>query len=257
MSFQLSSLLFKRKPRTAAVSVNLAENPETLAEVIQNPLINSLKSDIARVEAKLKESSINLGRNHPQTVRTQAELGSLRKQLASETRHIHSSIGTSFEVGKHKETDLLAAMEKQKEKVLELNKQRDLVNVLKRDVEAAQRNFEGVSHRSAQTRLESVSVQTNIATLNPASIPTDPSRPKILLYLLASIFFGTVLGVAVAFGLELRSRRVRSVEDLMEAVQVPVFEIIPAAESLPPLRKPAHKFLRSKAPRRVLGAGTS
>ena len=224
---------------------------------MQNPLINSLKSDIARVEAKLQESSINLGRNHPQTMRAQAELAPLENRLASETRHIHSSIGTSFEVGKHKEKELLEAMEIQKKRVLELNKQRDQISVLKRDVEAAQRNFESVSHRSAQTRLESLSVQTNISTLNPASIPTDPSRPRILLYLLASIFFGTVLGVAVAFGLELRSRRVRSVEDLMEAVQVPVFEIIPAAESSPPLRKSAHKFLRSKAPRRALGAGTS
>jgi succinoglycan biosynthesis transport protein ExoP len=233
------------------------ENPETLAEVIQNPLINSLKSDIHRLEAKLNESSMNLGRNHPQTKRAQTELVSLKSKLAAETRNIHSSFGTSYEVGKHREKDILEAMERQKEKVLDLNRQRDQISVLKRDVEVAQRNFEGVSHRSAQTRLESVSVQTNIATLNPASVPTDPSHPRILLNLLASIFFGTVLGVAVAFGLELRNRRVRSIEDLMDAVQMPVFEVIPAVESLPRPRKRANKFLGSKAPRRALGAGTS
>ena len=145
-----------------------AENPETLAEVMQNPLINSLKADIARLDAKLQESSVNLGRNHPQTQRAQSELASLRNRLASETRHIHSSISTSYEVGKRKEEELLEAIERQKKHVLDLNRQRDQISVLQRDVEAAQRNFEAVSQRSAHTRLESLAVQTNIAILKPA-----------------------------------------------------------------------------------------
>lgn len=233
-----------------------AENPETLAEVIQNPLINSLKSDIARLEAKLQESNVHLGVNHPQTKRAQSELASLRNKLSSETRHIHSSIGTSYQVGMHKEKDLLEAMERQKGKVLELNRQRDQISVLKRDAEAAQRNFEGVSQRSSQTRLESASVQTNIATLNPASIPTQPSKPRILLNLLISIFIGTVLGVGIALGLELANRRVRSIEDLMEAIEAPVLEIIPSAASLPLAHRFSTKLLRSKASRRALGAET-
>ena len=84
-------------------------------------------------------------------------------------------------------------MERQKKHVLELNKQRDQISVLQRDVEAAQRNFEAVSQRSAQTRLESLAVQTNISILNPASIPTEHSRPRILLNVLISIFLGTLL----------------------------------------------------------------
>ena len=68
---------------------------------------------------------MNLGRNHPQTKRAQSELASLRNRLASETRHVHSSLGTSYQVGKQKEKELLEAMEIQKKRVLELNRQRD------------------------------------------------------------------------------------------------------------------------------------
>ena len=231
-----------------------AENPETLAEVMQNPLINNLKSDIARLEAKLHESSINLGRNHPQTRRAQAELASLKNKLASETRQIHSSIGTTYQVGKHKEKELLDAMDVQKKHVLELNRQRDQINVLQRDVEAAQRNFESVSQRFAQTRLESHSVQTNISRLNPAAIPTEPSRPRILLNLLISVFLGPLLGVGLALILELFNRRVRSVDDLAEAIDLPVFETIPSALALPPVRRFSNKLPRQKASRRALGA---
>jgi len=107
---------------------------------------------------------------------------------------------------------LLEAMDIQKKRVLELNRQRDEISVLKRDVEAAQRSFEGVSQRSAQTRLESHSMQTNISPLNPAPVPTEHSRPRILLNLLVSVFLGPLLGVGLALMLELANRRVRSAD---------------------------------------------
>ncbi|WP_025040954.1 chain length determinant protein EpsF [Nitrosospira briensis] len=203
-----------------------AGNSETLAEVMQSPMINMLKSDIARLEAKHNESNVNLGVNHPQTKRTETELASLRRRLASETRQISDSISTSYEVGKQKEKELLEAMESQKKRILELNKERDEIAVLKRDVEAAQHTFEGVSQRSAQTRLESLSAQTNIAILNPATIPTKHSRPRILLNVLISIFLGTLLGIGIALMLELSSRCVRSSEDLIQVIDLPVLAVI-------------------------------
>jgi len=235
-----------------------AGGSDTLAEVMQNPLINGLKSDIARLDAKLQESNINLGKNHPQTLRTESELASLRAKLAHETRQISSSLGTSYNVGKQKETELLEAIETQKTRVLALNKQRDDVSVLKRDVESAQRAFEGVSQRSAQTRLESLSVQTNAVVLNPASEPTEHSKPKILLNVLVSIFLGTLLGVGAALMLELGNRRVRSAEDLAEAIELPVLASI--ASTAPPLtlRQTLRSvFSRRKAPQPELAAAAS
>jgi succinoglycan biosynthesis transport protein ExoP len=231
-----------------------ADSSGTLSEVMQNPLINSLKSDIARLEAKLHESGVNLGRNHPQTKRSQSELASLKRKLASETHQIHGSIGTSYEVGKQKEKELLEAMERQKKRVLELNRERDQISVLQRDVEAAQRTFEGVSQRSAQTRLESLAVQTNIAMLNPASIPTEHSKPRILLNVLISIFLGTLLGVSIALIIELRNRRVRSLEDLIEVIDLPVLATISSAGSRSTLRRFPRGLSRHKAPRQALEA---
>jgi len=219
-----------------------AAGSETLAEVMQSPLINGLKSDIARLEAKQQESNVNLGKNHPQTLRAESELASLRTRLDSETRKISSSLGTSYQVGKQKEKELLEAMETQKTRVLDLNKQRDEMSVLKRDVESAQRAFEGVSQRSAQTRLESLSVQTNAVVLNPASEPTDPSKPRIFLNVLISIFLGTLLGVGAALMLELVNRRVRSAEDLSEAIDLPVLATIASTEPPPGLREILRRF---------------
>ena len=204
-------------------------NVDTLAEVMQSPVIMNLKSDIARLDAKLQESNVNLGKNHPQTQRTESELASLKAKLDAETKQISTSIGTTLSVSRQKEKELMDAIALQKTKVLDLNKQRDELTVLKRDVDTAQRDFEQVSMRSSQTRLESLSSQTNIAILNAASEPLEPSRPKILLNVLVAVFLGTLLGVGLALMRELGNRRVRSAEDLMEVIGLPLLASIPHA----------------------------
>ena len=205
---------------------------DTVAEVMQNPLINGLKADIARLEAKLTEGNINLGRNHPQTQRTEAELATLKAQLDGETRKITSSIETTYQVSKQREQQLQSALASQKVRVLALNKQRDELNVLRRDIESAQRAFELVSQRASQTNIESQTNQTNIAVLNPATAPSLPSKPKVLLNILVSIFLGTLLGVGLALMLELAQRRVRSAQDLVDALDLPVLGCISSAAGM-------------------------
>ena len=195
---------------------------DTVSEVMQSPLINGLKADIARLEAKLTESSGNLGKNHPQTQRSEAELATLKAQLDSETRKITSSIETTYQVSKQREAQLQGALAGQKSRVLALNKQRDELNVLRRDIESAQRTFEVLSQRASQTNIESQTNQTNIAVLNPATAPADPSKPKVFLNILVSIFLGTLLGVGLALMLELANRRVRSAQDLADALNMPL-----------------------------------
>lgn len=202
---------------------------DTVAEVMQSSLINGLKMDIARVEAKLTESNINLGKNHPQTQRTESELATLKTQLEAETRKITSSIETTYQVGKQREKQLKSALSSQKRKVLKINKQRDELNVLRRDIESAQRAFEMVSQRASQTNIESQTNQTNIAVLNPASAPTEPSKPRVFLNVLVSIFLGTLLGVGLGLMLELGQRYVRSAQDLADALELPVLGSIGSA----------------------------
>ena len=204
---------------------------DTVAEVMQSTLINGLKADIARLEAKVNENNINLGVNHPLRQRAEAELSSLRNRLVSESNRISASIETAYRVGKDRERELQAAVNGQRTRVLALNKQRDELNVYRRDVEAAQRAYETVSQSASQTRLQSLTNQTNVVRLNTALVPLNPSSPKMSLNLLIAAFVGTLLGVGSAMVLELMNRRVRSSEDLMQMLDLPVLASISSSNT--------------------------
>ncbi|MFZ3142327.1 chain length determinant protein EpsF [Polaromonas sp.] len=215
---------------------------DTVAEVMQSPLINNLKGDIARLEAKSEENNVNLGVNHPMRQRVEAELASLKSRLASESGRISASIETAYRVGKDRERELQGAVNSQRARVLMLNKQRDELNVYRRDVEAAQRAYETVSQSASQTRLQSLTNQTNVVRLNTATSPVDPSSPKIQLNLLIAAFGGTLLGVACALLLELMNRRVRSTEDLMQMLDLPVLASL-SSSSVPRRMLPGSRHL--------------
>jgi uncharacterized protein involved in exopolysaccharide biosynthesis len=205
---------------------------DTIAEVMQNPLTNGIKADMVRLQSKLADSNSTLGPNHPQTLRAESELAALKEQLQTETQKITSSIETTYQVGKQRERQLQGTLAGQKARVLKLNKQRDELNVMRRDIESAQHTFELLSQRASQANIESHANQTNITILNPAVAPQDPSKPRVLLNTLVSIILGGLLGLTAALLMELTHRRIRSVEDLLEALDIPSLGSVSAATAL-------------------------
>lgn len=201
----------------------------TLSDVMQNPLINGLKADAARLQAKLTESGVNLGPNHPQTQRLTAELRTLRAQLATETAQILSSVETTYQVGRQREQQLQGAVAAQKARVLQINQQRADMVVQRRDIESAQRAFELVSLRAAQTTMESQTGETNIAVLNEAVVPTSPSHPRVLLQVLVAVVLGGLLVLGLALFLEFIHRKVRSGDDLVEVLDLPLLGTVGSA----------------------------
>lgn len=248
---ELSAQLTQVQGQNTEVQSKRGQRGDTVAEVMQSSVINGLKSDVSRQEAKVREASVNLGPNHPQLQRMQSELAALRAQLNAEVGRINNSIETAWRVGQQRERDLQAAVAGQKARVMMLNKQRDELNVYRRDVEAAQRAYEEVSKSANQSRLQSLTNQTNVVRLNTAATPLEPSSPRTRLNLLVAAFGGTLLGIGVALLLELTHRRVRSAEDIAQALDLPVLARLSGRDD----GDPAMPELLSGPPPLALGHG--
>lgn len=200
---------------------------DSLPEVMSNPVIAGLRSDINRLEARLQEAGINLGTNHPQYVRMQSELAALKQRLDSEIKSVTGGFSASRAVGTDSAAALKVQVEAQKKKLLEMKKQRDELAVLQRDVDAAKSAYDMVSRRYSETDLASQSTQANVTILTPATAPIEPSFPKPLgksMLLVVALAFP--LGGLSALGIELLNRRIRSPKDLKEVLALPVLGVV-------------------------------
>ncbi len=195
-------------------------------DVVSNPLVQQLKVSLATAETRLAEVGGRLGRNHPQYLSAKAEVDKLQASIAGAVRATSNSVGNSAQIFAQREAAIRAALAAQKAKVLEMNRSRDELGVLMKDVESAQRAFDVTSQRLSQTRIEGASEQSDIALLNPATAPLNPAGPRVLLNTLLSLFLGTFLGLGFALLVEILDRRVRSENDLAEVLQMPVLGAI-------------------------------
>jgi uncharacterized protein involved in exopolysaccharide biosynthesis len=222
---------------------------ETSVPVPESALVDNMRADVAKLEARVQEGAATMGSAHPAMQRMQAELSAMRSRLTSESSRVGSAADSSVTASKNREKELQQALNDQKARVLSLTKQRGELNVLQRDVDAAQKAYDAVSASAAQAHLQSLTNQTNMMRLASAVEPLDPSGLSPTLSLLVAAVAGVLLALATVLLLELLNRRIRSVEDLTAVTRLPILATIPAAAStFVPLRLPASRRL-ALAPR--------
>src|ERR1700733_5328069 len=205
----------------------LGTDVSTLPEVLQNPVIQSLKAALSQAEAKKPDIAARLGKNHPDYQAVEGEISNLRTRIAQESANIAASLGSTTQSNLRRENDVRLALEAQKKKVLELKYQHDQAAMFQSDVTSAQRDLDEMSQRLAQSNLESLTQQTNVVQLSTASVPKEPSSPKLIINLILAVFLGGMMGIGAAVSAEMRNRCVREDEDMLEVLGVPLLGKIP------------------------------
>lgn len=225
---------------------NTASNSS--ANVVTNPLIQNLKSELAKAEAKLSNLGEREGKNYPEYQRTEAEVNSLRAKLNAEMSVTRQSLSTTYNAAAQREGAVRAALAAQKAKVLALNAERDDAAVLAREVEGAQKLYDQALQRYGQTRLEGHVGQTTVATLSYAVPPTTPASPRTTLNIALAVMLGTLFGIGVALIREMLDRRVRSAYDLVAVLGAPVLGVL-VGDGESKRRLPRHNWLSLPAAR--------
>lgn len=211
---------------------------ESSPDILLNPAVQGLKSQLAASETKLTELSAIVGKNHPSRIQLEAQIGELKQQIATESRRVSGATSTISRGSGQKVAALQALVDEQRKRLLTLRADRDQVDVYKRDVDTAQRAYEGISSKVSQFTLDSQNNQANTRLLSPAIEPLEPSRPKVMVGVVGSIVGGLILGVLAALGVEFFDRRVRDPEDLMVMDGVPVIGVLrPEGSKRPVFRR--------------------
>ena len=191
-------------------------------DVANNMLIQTMRVGLATAEAKFSEVAQRLAHNHPQYLSAKAEVDKMRADLTTALGSVSRSVGNNAVVLRQREGELRNALAAQKVKVLELNRARDELGVLLKDMDSAQRAFDAASQRLSQTKIEASSEQSDISVLNPAVPPIEPAGPRVLLNTMVSVLLGAILGVGISLLIEMLNRPIRSSGDMKDLLGVPV-----------------------------------
>lgn len=218
----VQSQLIEAKSRKESIS----KNGETSPDVAADPVVQSIKNQLASAESKLSNLSQNIGPNHPQYQAAKLEIDKLKTQLKDATQAALMTIGGSAQINKQREHDLQMALATQKTRVLKLNLSRGELAVLQGDVDDAQKALDDVTQRLSQNKLEGNVNQSDVSILNAAIPPETPSRLRNVIIMLISILIGIVSGISLSFLFEFLDRRVRSPGDVAQIIDTTLLVVI-------------------------------
>ena len=221
---------------------------DRIQEVLANPVINGLKAELSRFEAKLEELNARYGDQHPLVIEARASIAEQRKRIDAETRRVTGGVSVSANINRQREAQARSSLAAQRSLVLRLKQTRDDGAVLLRDIDQATKTYEALLSRMDQSKMESQSKSGGAVQLTVADPPLQPASPKLGLNIGLAVFVGLLLGVGTGLLLEMLNRRVRSAIDLDEALGLPLLGVMP---------KPTDRRLFGKRPslmqQRVMG----
>ena len=201
-------------------SKNMSDSPD----VAQNPVIQNMRMSLITAESKLAEMGQRYSKNHPMYIAAEAEVNKIKSQLNTEIDRTVLSLGNNANINSQRLSDLKFQLEKQKQKVLELNRFRSDFAIMEKEVQIAQNALESVNSRFSQTALEGQSNQGDISILETAVPPLEPSNPSLWLIAPFSLTIGALLGCLFAMLAEVLDRRIRSKEDILNFGEIAVFQ---------------------------------
>ncbi|MFW5439986.1 MAG: chain length determinant protein EpsF [Methylophilaceae bacterium] len=199
-------------------------------DVVADAVVQMHKASLARAQADFAAVSSTYASNHPDYIAAKSQVNQARASLNRQMGTVSRSVSSSANIYAKSEAEIKSALEQQRTKVLNLNKSRNQLRLLERDLVNAQQVYDAANERYIKSNFEGESNQSNVTVLNKAVPPLKHYFPNKMIMVLLSVFLGLIIGIAYVLVTELLDRRVRSIEDMESLLDFPVFGILPKTE---------------------------
>lgn len=200
---------------------------EGISEVLDSPLISSLKEKLSAVRGRVAELETRLGPQHPELIGARNEVADVERQLTNEVNRIAGNLESEVKA-KQDQVNSIQARINQANAQLRGN---SIANVrlreLERDAETSRVLYEEFISRSKETREQDDLVQADAVILSAASVPKGPAAPRKTLNLLIGAFLGGVIGGALAILVEMFDSKISSTEDIERKLGVSSIGSVP------------------------------
>jgi succinoglycan biosynthesis transport protein ExoP len=194
----------------------------------------------------IAETTNRLGPNFPSVKALQEQIKNIDQLIANEKRNIVGRIEQDFRIALQRETLLTQALDKQKVEASQMAEKLVQYNILTRDAEANKTLYDGLSQKLKEAGISAGLRPDNIKVIDPAMVPSSPSRPNRARNILMAFLVGLVGGLGLAFLREYMDNTVKTPDDIERLAKLPSLAVVPAFASLDgPKRSRMSKLLNS------------
>ena len=200
---------------------------DSLPSVLSNGLIQTLKTEVGRLEVRQAElGAVFLG-GSPQMQEVGSQLTSARNRLKRELERVAGGVQANYKASVAREQGLRREFEAQQASVLNLKEISGQYMKLEQDVTASRNLYNTLLTRMQETDVVKGVQLASASVMDPADRPRGPSSPQIPMNLAFALILGTALGIGLAFVLESVDSSLKTPDDVRAHLQLPTLGVVP------------------------------
>ncbi len=167
------------------------------------------------------------GPNFPRVQRLQGQLKDLDASIEKEKKKIVDVLESDYREARQRESMLTQALDQQKAAANQMAEKLVEYNILKREAEANKALYEGLMTKLKETAISLGLRSSNIRIVDPAMIPSAPSRPAKTRNITLAFLVGLVGGIGLALMREYLDNTVKSPDDVETLSRLPSLAVVP------------------------------
>jgi len=196
-----------------------------------NPAIQGLRAQLAGLEADYQQKLNTFRPDFPEMVALRQRIDAIKGSITNEAGSVSSAerdtLRAAFEAARGREQQLLAQVNSYRSNVLDLRNRGIQYNILQRDLDTNRAIYDALLQRFKEIGTAGGVGESQAAIVDNGIAPSAPFTPNVYKNLALGLLAGLVLGLGLAFAIEFIDDTIKTPDDVVNKLKVPVLGVVP------------------------------
>ncbi len=225
---QLTDAQADRINKEAVYQLAQSGNYDSIAAVRESQVIQDILKQQTTLTSQYADAVNQYGPKYPKVLRIQAQIKDLDQLITREKMNIGNQVEADYRGARQRELLLQQALDQQKAQTNATAEKLVQYNILNREAEANKQLYDGMLQKLKEAGISAGLRSSNIRIVDPALIPTGPSRPNKTRNVMLSILVGLIGGIGLALLREYLDNTVKTPDDIETLARLPSLAVVPA-----------------------------
>src|SRR5712692_5021837 len=221
-----------------------AGDMDSVPQIRDNPVVQDLFRRRTELYSQYTDALNQYGPNFPKVLRLQSQVKEIEAAAEKEKKGVIARLESEYRESRQREELLTQALDQQKAEVNQIGRAHVQYSILKREAEANKALYDGLLTKLKEAGISAGLRSSNIRVVDPAMVPTYPSRPAKTRNVVLSLLVGLVGGIGLALLREYMDNTVKSPDDVETLARLPSLAVVPAFTQLNGDSKSRSKLLK-------------
>jgi succinoglycan biosynthesis transport protein ExoP len=225
---ELTDAQADRISKEAVYQLAQAGNYDAIPAVRDSVVIQNLLKQEGDLNSDYADALAQYGPKFPKVVRLQAQIKQIDDMINHEKQTIANQVEAEYRGARQRETLLQQALDDQKTEANSAAEKLVQYNILKREADADKDLYDGMLQKLKEAGIQAGLRSSNIRVVDPALVPSEPSRPQKARNILLGLLVGLIGGVGLALLREYMDNTIKTPDDIEMLVRLPSLAVVPA-----------------------------